>query len=105
MTGCTLRMARLAAVVLPDVKASFDATGADAVAVNVTGASAATVAVTVLAPAADPSVQLPTVATPFDPVVAVAPVNVPPPDVTAKVTLTPDTALPADVFTTTLGNV
>ena len=51
------------------------------------------VAVSVLAPAVVPSVQLPTVAMPDALVVADAPVTEPPPEATAKVTATPATGL------------
>ena len=53
----------------------------------------ALVAVRVLAPAVVPSVQLPTVAMPAALVVAEAPVTEPPPEATAKVTVTPATGL------------
>src|SRR5690242_7636205 len=52
------------------------------------------VAVIVFAPATVPNVQLPRVATPDALVVGVAPVRLPPPPVTAKVTPTPETGLP-----------
>ncbi len=60
------------------------------VAVKVTGLPArpVEVAVSVLAPAVWPSVQLPAVAMPLLPVVAAPPVTLPPPLATAKVTLT-----------------
>ena len=65
-----------------------------AVAVNVTGGKPETVASMVLAPTVGPRIQLPTVATPLAFVVAVPPVTLPPPPVTAKVTLAPATPLP-----------
>jgi hypothetical protein len=46
-------------------------------------------AVSVLGPAPVPRIQLPTVATPSFPVLGVAPVTLPPPLVTAKVTVIP----------------
>src|SRR5689334_13685045 len=79
------------------------------VAVNVTGLPltfwAPTVAVSVLAPAASPSVQLPTMATPFAPVVADPPVTEPPPDAIANVTPTPATGVPPASRTMTAGGV
>ena len=67
-----------------------DGVAAVPVAVKVTGepASDPLVAVRVLAPAVVPSVQLPAVAIPFEPVVAVI-FPEPPPVATAKVTATP----------------
>ena len=50
-------------------------------------------AVSVLAPAVVPRVQLPTVAIPAAFVVAEAPVTVPPPETTVKLTTTPETGL------------
>jgi hypothetical protein len=73
------------------------------VAVNETGGNPETVAVIVLAPATGPSVQLPTVATPFASVVVDAPVSDPPPPVIANVTATAATAAPALEVTFTLG--
>ena len=68
------------------------------VATNVIGFPAiplpAAVAVRAFDPAPAPSVQLPAVATPFAPVVGVAPVTPPPPAVTPNVTPTPATGLP-----------
>ena len=61
------------------------------------------VAVKVLAPALAPRVQLPTVAMPEALVVAERPVAEPPPEATAKVTLTPATGLPLASVTRTLG--
>src|SRR5712691_1228091 len=52
-----------------------------------------TVAVSVLVPGLAPTVQLPTVATPSLPVVAVRPVALPPPVATANVTWTPPTGM------------
>lgn len=77
------------------------------VAVNVTGepVSEPLVAVRVFAPAVGPKVQLPTVAMPLDPVVGVKPVAWPPPEATAKVTLTPLTGLLYASLTMTLGRV
>ena len=69
---------------------------AAAVAVNVTGLPArpADVAVTVLFPTAVPSFHDVTLATPWASVfTALVGFTVPPPDATAKVTLTPDTGL------------
>ena len=73
---------------------------------NVTGEPESNpfVAVSVLAPAAGPSIQLPTVAIPFASVVAVKPVAVPPPEATANVTDTPlITVLSVAFLTITLG--
>ena len=63
------------------------------------------VAVSVLAPAVVPSVQLPTVAMPEALVVAEAPVTEPPPAVAAKVTVTPGQTLLRESLTITLGAV
>jgi hypothetical protein len=65
------------------------------VALNVTGlpVSPGVVAVSVFVPAVVPSVQPPTVAIPSAPVVWLPPLIVPPPDATANVTATPETAL------------
>src|SRR2546422_49110 len=89
---------------------------AAAVAVKVTGLpfNPGAVAVNVFAPAAVPSVQLPTVAMPPALVVRLAPVMLPPPDATATVTLpfpgatpnvtpTPGTGFPAASLTLTDG--
>ncbi len=79
-----------------------------AVAVKVTGLpatpAALTVAVSVFGPALPPSVQRPTVAMPSAPVVAFAPVRLPLPDATAKVTGTPGTGVPPPSRTTTAGS-
>ena len=74
-------------------------------AVKVTGEplSVPLLAVRVLAPAPAPSVQLPTVAMPAALVVAVRPVAEPPPEATAKVTLTPGTGSLWTSSTMTLG--
>jgi hypothetical protein len=76
---------------------------ASPVAVKVIGdpSSPAAEAVSVFVPAVDPSVQLPTVATPDAFVVWFAPVIEPPPDATAKVTGVPATgfALPSVTLT------
>src|SRR5207247_9305243 len=73
------------------------------VAVNVTGAmpeTLVTVTVIVFAPSAEPSVQLPTVATPELFVVRVAPVADPPAHATANNTVAPLTAFtPSVTFT------
>jgi len=63
------------------------------------------VAVSVFVPAVVPRIQLPTVATPLESVVAVAPVIVPPPDATANVTLTPLTGASVESVTITLGSM
>ena len=75
------------------------------VAVNVTGlpVSPGAVAVRVLVPAVIPSVQLPTVAIPLALVIWFAPVMLPPPPASAKVTATPWTGLPLASFTITDG--
>jgi len=72
------------------------ATPATPVAVKVIGLPARLpeVAVSVLAPAVWPSVQLPTVAMPLAFVVGLRPVAEPPPEATAKVTAMPETGLP-----------
>lgn len=77
------------------------------VAVKVTGdpVSDPLAAVSAFDPAVGPSVQLPTVAIPFEPVVADNPVPEPPPVATAKVTATPLTGLLFTSFTMTLGGV
>jgi hypothetical protein len=62
-------------------------------------------AVSVFDPAAVPSFQLPTVATPSEPVVSVSPVAEPPPVVTVKVTSIPSIGAFAASLTTTLGGV
>jgi hypothetical protein len=103
-TGCVANATRFCAVVLGGViNASFATGPATPVAVNVTGVvTPAAVAVIAFAPATVPSVQLPAVATPSAFVTAVPP-PVPPPDVTANVTLTSGTGLPSEVVTFTLG--
>src|SRR5512147_2217712 len=73
------------------------------VAVKVTGVRFATVAVSVLMPAAAPTVQLPTVAIPCELVVWVAPVTDPPPVATANVTVMFGTPVPVPSRTTTDG--
>jgi len=75
------------------------------VAVKVTGLPdrVPDVAVSVLLPAVVPRVQLPTVAIPLTLVVWLAPVTLPPPVATAKVTLTPATGLFAASRTITDG--
>ena len=83
---------------LLDELAALVETLAIPVATNVIGFPAiplpAAVAVRAFDPAPAPSVQLPAVATPFAPVVGVAPVTPPPPAVTPNVTPTPATGLP-----------
>jgi hypothetical protein len=76
------------------VRASAVAVPAAPVAVMVTGVSPVIEPRRVLEPAAVPSVQEPTVATPLEPDVAVPPVIVPPPVWTVKVTSTPDIGSP-----------
>lgn len=75
------------------------------VALNVTGdpANEPDVAVSVLAPALEPSVHDPTLATPEAFVVAFAPVMLPPPVATANVTDIPETPLPLASATLTDG--
>ena len=78
------------------------------VAVKVTGEPVrpALVAVSVLAPAGVPSVQLVTAAIPLESVTtAVVGTTTPPPEATAKVTLTPATTLLFTSLTMTLGNI
>jgi hypothetical protein len=83
------------------------ATPAVPVAVKVSGdpVSPLLVAVSVLPPTIDPSVQLPTVAMPLALVVALPPVMLPPPVATANVTVTPETGLSNASRTRTLGAV
>src|SRR5438552_4677546 len=75
------------------------APGCTAVAVKVTGfpliPEPATVAVSVLSPTPGPRVQLPTVATPFASLCATPPDTLPPPPVTANVTVTAGTTAPS----------
>ena len=80
---------------LPVFAAILLAAPARPVAVKVTGEPVrpALVAVSVLAPAAVPRVQRPTVAMPEASVAAVPPFTTPPPDVGANVTVTPGTGL------------
>src|SRR5690348_14265365 len=73
------------------------------VAVNDTDVSDGALTVSVFTPVADPSVQLPTVAVPAGSVVCVAPVTLPPPPETAKVTLTPETGFPCASLIVTFG--
>src|SRR5947207_6868293 len=83
------------------------APGCTAVAVKVTGfpliPEPATVAVSVLSPTPGPSVQLPTVATPFASLCATPPDTLPPPPVTANVTVTAGTTAPSRSRTWTAG--
>jgi hypothetical protein len=74
-------------------------------AVKVTEVRPALDAVRVFVPTLGPRIQLPTVAIPFVPVVAVAAVTLPPPVATAKVTLAPLTGLLFASFRMTLGAV
>src|SRR5437773_564178 len=74
-----------------------------AVAVNVAGLAPATLARSVFVPAVEPSVQLPSVATPSAPDVAGEPVTLPPPAVVANDTAAPATALPYWSRTATAG--
>ena len=103
-TALLLASANCAVIVTPlpatglrllEVTRYFVAAPAVPVAVKVTGlpASPVDVAVRVLGPAVVPRVQLPTVAIPLAFVVWVSPVPEPPPEATAKVTLTPATGL------------
>src|SRR6185503_11097222 len=78
---------------------------ASPVAVNVAGVTPETVAVRVFVPDVVPRVQLPTVARPEASVVCDAPVMLPPPDVTAKVTGTPLSGLATASVTRTRGAV
>ena len=79
-------------------------TVADAVNTTVPKLVAAS-SVLLLTPATDPSVQLPTVAMPFDPVVAGLPETLPPPAVTVNVTDTPATGLSNPSVTNTAGDI
>src|SRR4029077_20706354 len=94
-----------AAVNVPMRCSSMGYAAAAPVALNVTGLAdiplGAAVAVNELAPSC--TVHDPTIATPFDVVDVVAPVTLPPPVATAKVTLTPDTGSPAASLTITAG--
>src|SRR5438477_583530 len=106
ITGCCWKGTPLCTV--PDgwvAMASRVAVPAVPVAVKVTGLpwSVADVAVKVLGPAALPSVQLVTAATPLALVVCEAPVMLPPPVPGAKVTATPATGLPNASRTITAG--
>ena len=76
-------------------------------AVNTTGGTVVPgkVAVSVLVPPAEPSVQLPTTAPPLESVVCVAPVTLPPPEVTVNCTDTPATGLAKASRTSTRGDV
>ena len=77
-----------------------------AVAVKVAAVRPVTVAVRVLLPASVPRVQLPTAAKPLLSVATlVAPVTLPPPVATAKLTMTPETGLLYESLTTTVGAV
>src|SRR5216110_2672021 len=83
------------------------APGCTAVAVKVTGLPVipdpATVPVSVFSPAPGPSVQLPTVATPFASLRDTPPDTLPPPPVTANVTVTAGTTAPSRSRTWTAG--
>src|SRR5438552_8820481 len=83
------------------------APGCTAVAVKVTGLPVipdpATVPVSVFSPAPGPSVQLPTVATPFASLCDTPPDTLPPPPVTANVTVTAGTTAPSRSRTWTAG--
>src|ERR1019366_548614 len=106
--GATATAAPAVAVwLLPALIAICVAAPTIAVAVNVSGlpASPGLVAVSVLAPTAGPRVQLPTVAIPLALVVAARPVAEPPPEATAKVTLTPLTGLLLMSLMSTLGAI
>ena len=93
------------AAVLPPFNESCVAAPAPPVTVMVSGefVRPGLVAITVFAPAAVPSVQLPSDATPDPFEVALTPVMLPPPDPTANVTGTPATGLPDASRTITLG--
>jgi hypothetical protein len=80
------------------------AVGALAVTVNVIDVRPVVVAMSVFVPGEAPSVQLPMVAMPDVFVVCVAPVAVPPPDATVKVTPAPKTGAPELDVTFTLGS-
>jgi hypothetical protein len=71
--------------------------------VKVTGVKLPLEAVSVLAPAVEPSVQLPTVAIPEAFVACEAPVTEPPPLATANTTTTPLTGFPLASVTVTAG--
>src|SRR5436309_6857536 len=111
VTVIVAALAPVDAVIAAGVAATSDraALGAPAVplAVNVIGLpfTPGAVAVSVFSPAPVPSVQLPTVAMPPASVVWLAPVMLPLPGVTAKVTATPGTGLPLASFTSTEGAI
>ena len=88
---------------LPALMASEPIGFGMAVAANVAGVTPATVADSVLPPTEGPMIHEPTPATPAAFVVAVAPVILPAPPVIAKVTVTPETGLPAESRTVTDG--
>src|SRR5689334_14537443 len=92
---------------LPALSASCVAAPAVPVAVNVTGlpVNPADVAVSVFDPAVVPSVHDPTVAIPLPLVGCEPPATLPPPVATAKVTVTPATALPNESLTATDGAI
>jgi hypothetical protein len=92
---------------LPAFTAMLPAFPAVPVAVNVTGlpVSVPEVAVRVFVPAALPSVQPPTVATPLALVVWLPPPMLPPPDATANVTATPAIGLLFASVTMTAGAI
>src|SRR5256714_10297165 len=107
--GATLR-AKPASPVWPSPALTDTLAGAPGcapVAVKVTGfpliPEPATVAVSVFSPAPGPRVQLPTVATPFASLCATPPDTLPPPPVTANVTVTAGTAAPPRPRTWTAG--
>ena len=89
----------------PDCTAIWVGALAVPLAVKVTGdpPRPATVAVSVLAPALAPSVQLVRVATPFVSLATVPGLRLPPPAVTANVTVVPLTGLPYTSVTRTEG--
>jgi len=106
ITGCVVNAAPLAAPFGCVVIASCVAAPAVPVALKLIGLPVrpATVAVTVFAPAAVPSVQLASVAMPLAFVITIdGGAIVPPPDVMANVTLTPDTGTAPAPVTNTLG--
>ena len=92
-------------VVLPPLSAICVAAFVRPVAAIVSGEppNVPLVAVIVLAPTSAPSVQDPTVAMPLAFVTCVAPVIVPPPEATAKLTVTPATGMLFTSRTITLG--
>jgi len=107
MTGAVLKVPPETPAAGVFATTRFVAASATPVAVKVSGDPARpdTVAVMVLAPDALPNCQLVTVAIPRELVVTLLGDTAPPPDVTAKATVTPETGLPTASVTVTLGDI